>query len=417
MTTIEEEVVSYVVATGDLEVILNAGITPDHFLDPQNRRAFADIITFRTDYGEPPTPTVLLRDHPTYPLVPDLDHLSGPVSYLIDQLHEGRRTTLIDLGLGAVAAALDKEGSTAALELMRLTLAQASSLTAAQSRETDYIASGPQRLRRYQDARLNPGAMIGMPTGFRALDKVTRGLQKQQSIGLTGLAKSCKTTVMLGIVRTVYDWGATPLVISFEMSEAEISRRMDGFAAAINPTSLLTGEMNEAEWRRLERVLTLRKMEPDPHRLIISEDRANAMTISGLQAKIDQLKPTILFVDGAYFLFDEISKEGGTPLALTNVSRGLKQLAMNNDIPVVFTTQSLASKMGRNGLSANSLGYTSAWVQDADLVVGMEAAEDPGDYLMKILAARNAPPQQHLISISWNPPRFEEAELEEDLPY
>lgn len=419
MTSIEEEVVSYVVASGDLETVLQAGVTADHFLDPRNRQAFADILAFRADYGETPTPDVLLRDHPKYPLVTDL---SGPVPYLLDQLQESRRQTIIDLGLGAVADALDKKGSDAALNTLRLMLAQAGALTTRDSRETDYIASGVLRLERYRQARESPGAMLGMPTGFVFLDKATRGLQRQQMIVLTGLAKSCKTTVMLGVLRTVYDWGACPLIISFEMSEAEISRRMDGFAAEINPTNLLTGEMTDRDWRRLERTLAPARgteAEPDARPLLISEDRANSITISGLRAKVEQLQPDVLFVDGAYFLFDEITKESGTPLALTNISRGLKQLAMSCDIPVVVTTQSLASKMGRNGLSANSLGYTSAWVQDADLVVGMEAAEDPGDYLMKILAARNAPPQQHLISINWNPPKFEEAELEnsDDLPY
>ncbi|MFE6745931.1 DnaB-like helicase C-terminal domain-containing protein [Kitasatospora purpeofusca] len=415
MTTVEEELISYIVTSGDLDTVLAGGITEEHLLDPANRRAFQTITAFRADYGEVPTPDVLMRDYPAYPLTTDL---SGPLTYLLDQLHEARRLTILDLGLGAVADALDKQNSTAALDILRLMLAQAASQTA-DSREIDYIATGPQRLLRYQDARDNPNAMLGMPTGWRWLDKVTRGLLSKQMIVFTGLAKSCKTTVMLIVLKSVYDWGANPLVVSFEMSEAEISRRLDGFGAQVNPRSLQTGEVNAAEWNRVSRYLAAPQPAQDRRPLLISEDRAGTMTLSGLQAKIDQYKPDILFLDGAYFLVDEITKESGTPLALTNISRGLKKLAMNSDIPVVVTTQSLASKLGRNGLTAHSLGYTSAWVQDADLVVGMEACEDPGDYRMKILAARNAPPQEHLISISWDPPTFEEADLEDDLdlPY
>lgn len=124
-----------------------------------------------------------------------------------------------------------------------------------------------------------------------------------------------------------------------------------------------------------------------------------------------------MFIDGAYFLYDEISRESMTPIALTNISRGLKKLALNNDMPIVVTTQSLSHKVGAKGLTANSLGYTSAWVQDADLVVGMEATDEDLFYRMKVLASRNAAPQEHLISISWDPPQFEEAEIEADLPY
>jgi hypothetical protein len=414
VTSIEEEVVSYVVVTGDLETVLRSGITPEHFLEPGNRRAYEAILGFRQDYAEIPTPDVLLRDYPKYPLVEDF---SGPVGYLVDQLHEARRQTVLDVGLGAVADALDKQGSEAALEILRLMLAQAASHTA-DSREIDYMATGAVRLERYQQARDNPGALVGMPTGVRFLDKATLGLQRGQMIVFTGLAKSCKTTVMLIVLQSVYEWGATPLVVSFEMPEIEISRRLDGFGAQVNPKALQTGQYTDRDFKRLAQLLTPQEKPENRRPLLISEDRAGAMTLSGLQAKIDQYKPDVVFIDGAYFLVDEITKESGTPLALTNISRGIKKLALNSDIPVIVTTQSLASKMGRNGLSANSLGYTSAWVQDADLVVGMEACEDPGDYRMKILAARNAAPQEHLISISWNPPLFEEAELEDDnLPY
>ncbi|MFC9505383.1 DnaB-like helicase C-terminal domain-containing protein [Streptomyces sp. NPDC057002] len=410
MSSIEEEVISYIALTGDLETVTTARVTADHFLDPNNRRIFEEILAFRADFGEPPTPEVICRDHPGFAF---REEGSGPVDYLIRELHEARRRTIIDLGLNAVAEALDKSGSEAALPLLRMMLAHAATATAT-SREIDYAASGVQRLEVYRQAKDNPGELLGIPTGFRFLDKVTLGVQPQQMIVLTGLAKSCKTTVMLGMTRSAYDYGARPLLISFEMPYAEIARRLDGFLAKVNPKKLQTGELSPKEWRALENALS-GPLGEQPY--IVTEDRAGAMTLSGIQSKIDQLSPSVVFIDGAYFLHDEISRESQTPIALTNISRGLKKLALNNDLPVVVTTQSLSHKVGAKGLTANSLGYTSAWVQDADLVVGMEATDEDFFYRMKVLASRNAPPQEHLISISWEPPQFEEAEIEEALPY
>lgn len=412
MSTVEEEVISYVAATGELDSVISKGITVDHFLDPKNRKIFADILSFRADYHEAPTPDVILRDHPNFSFITEG---SGPLDYLVAELREQRRRTLIDLGLGAVAAALDNGGTESAVPLLRLIVSQVS-LETENAKEIDYAATGETRLQRYRDARLNPGALVGIPTGFTFLDKATLGIQSQQMIVLTGLAKSCKTTVMLGILRAAYDWGATPLFISFEMPEVEISRRLDGFGAQINPKQLQTGEINDIEWARLERMLRLRDDGEVPRPFLITEDRSSAMTLSGIQTKVDQLKPTIVFVDGAYFLHDEISRESQTPLALTNISRGLKRLALNNNLPVVITTQSLAHKVGKGGLSASSLGYTSAWVQDADCVIGMEATDEPFCFRMKILASRNAAPDESLISIQWDPPAFEEDELV-DTPY
>ncbi|MET8342437.1 DnaB-like helicase C-terminal domain-containing protein [Streptomyces microflavus] len=412
MTSIEEEVISYIALTGDLDTVVGqgGGITAEHFLDPVTRKVFASILAFRTDFGEPPTPEVIHRDHPNFPFSEDS---SGPIEYLLRELHEQRRRTIIDLGMGAVGDALDKGGSEAALPLLRMMLAHATTATAG-SREIDYAATGFQRLDVYRQARDNPGELLGIPTGFQFLDRVTLGIQPQQMIVLTGLAKSCKTTVMLGMTRSAYDYGAKPLLVSFEMPYQEIARRLDGFLAKVNPRKLQTGQLSAKEWRQLEAALT-DPLGEQPY--VVTEDRAGAMTIAGLQTKIDQLSPSVLFVDGAYFLFDEISREAQTPLALTNVSRGLKKLALNNDIPVVVTTQSLSHKVGAKGLTASSLGYTSAWVQDADLVVGMEATDEETFYRLKVLASRNAAPQEHLISISWDPPQFEEAEIEVDLPY
>lgn len=410
MSSIEEEVISYIALSGDLETVTNARITADHFLDPSTRKVFADILAFRQDFGEPPTPEVIQRDHPNFTFREDS---SGPLDYLIRELHESRRRVIIDLGLDAVAEALDKNGSEAALPLLRMMLAHATT-TSATSREIDYASTGSDRLALYREARDNPGQLLGIPTGFRFLDKVTLGIQPQQLIVLTGLAKSCKTTVMLGMTRSAYDYGAKPLLISFEMPYAEIARRLDGFLAQVNPKKLQTGDLSAREWRALEQALK-GPLGDQPY--IVTEDRAGVMTLTGIQSKIDELAPSVIFVDGAYFLFDEVSRETQTPLALTNISRGLKKLALNNDIPVVITTQSLSHKVGAKGLTASSLGYTSAWVQDADLVVGMEATDEDLFYRMKILAARSAPPQEHLISISWDPPAFEEEDVEDELPY
>ncbi|NIY68031.1 DnaB-like helicase C-terminal domain-containing protein [Streptomyces malaysiensis] len=413
MSTIEEEIISYIALTGDLETVVGqaGGVTTDHFLDPSTRAVFADILAFKTDFGEPPTPDVIHRDHPGFAFVREG---SGPIEYLLRELREQRIRTIIDLGMGAVGEALDTGGTQAALPLLRLMLAQAASVTP-DSHEIDYAGTGAQRLDIYRQARDNPGQLLGIPTGFKFLDQVTLGIQPQQLVVLTGLAKSCKTTVMLGMTRSAYDYGSKPLLISFEMPYEEIARRLDGFLARINPKKLQTGELNPTEWRQLETALS-DPLGEQPY--IVSEDRAGAMTISGLQSKIDQLEPSVVFVDGAYFLHDEISRESQTPLAMTNISRGLKKLALTNNIPVVITTQSLSHKVGARGLTVSSLGYTSAWAQDADHVIGAEAVDDdPGFYKMKLLASRIAAPQEHLISISWDPPEFEEAEVETDLPY
>lgn len=409
--SVEREVISYIALTGELTEFLAAGVTPEHFQDPENRAVFTTVLKYKEQYNEAPTPDVLSRNHPRYELVEDF---SGPVQYLVDHLHREVRRTLLDLGLDAVAKALERDDVDGALALLHLT-GQRAAHTQQTGRDIDYAATAEKRLLRYRSAAENGSGMLGIPTGFRCLDEATLGIQRQQMIVLTGLAKSCKTTIMLRLARAVHDAGLSPLIASFEMPEPEISRRLDGFLAGINPTRLHTGQLNPSEWAELERALLKHEGEATPW--VITEDRGAVMTLSGLQAKVDTLAPGALFVDGAYFLRDEMSGEVGTPLALTNISRGLKQMALRNDLPVIVTTQSLPHKVGARGLTAYSLGYTSAWVQDADVVIGTEATEEDFFYLLKILASRNCAPMETMIAIHWDPPGIEEESVAPDLPY
>jgi replicative DNA helicase len=388
-------------------------VSSDHFQDPLNRAVFETIISYSSRFAEAPTPEVILRSHPNYPLI---EELSGPPEYLVASIQREARRTLLDLGVDAIGAALEKDDVDSAMALLQLTL-QRTAVTHSGGHDIDYAATAPDRLERYRQAREGGSQLLGIPTGFDFLDAATLGIQPQQMIVLTGIAKSCKTTILLRMVRAVYEHGRTPLVLSFEMPEPEISRRLDGFLAGVNPSALQTGDISESDWRKLEQALL--RPETDPHPLVITEDRGSVMTLSGLQAKIDTLRPDALFIDGAYFLHDELSRETGTPLALTNISRGLKQLSLRNSVPVIVTTQSLPHKVGSRGLTASSLGYTSAWVQDADVVIGSEATEEPYHYLLKILASRNCPPQETMLAIHWNPPGFEEERyaLDADLPY
>jgi hypothetical protein len=412
MNQLEEQVLSYIAIEGDLDTVRDAGVTADHFLLPANRTIFNDILSFHRDYGEPPTPEVVLKDHPTFKFATDA---VAPIGYLVAQLIEKRTRTIIEVGLGQAMSALDDGGPERALQVLRVLQTQAV-LANAHITEVDYATTGTDRLEWYRNARENPDAMRGLPTGFVFLDKLLRGIQSTDFFVLTGLAKSCKTTVLLAMLRTAFEAGAKPLALSFEMSYPQIARRLDGFTFGINPNDLLSGQVSEKDWRRLERELT---KEVEDKSLIFTEDRAGSMTVSGLDRKIEQLNPDIVFLDGAYFLRDEISGETQTALALTNVSRGLRKISLDRGVPLVVTTQSLPSKVGAKGLTANSLGYTSAWVQDATAVIGMEATDEIGEYVMKIIEAREAPRSQTTLSISFDPPSIEEAppEDENDYPY
>lgn len=404
---IEEQLISSFLLTGDISRAVKSGLTASHFLDPINRRAYEWIASFSEVYKEVPTPDVFFREFPDYPILL-ADDLAAPDEYLVDQLHVQYRRLVVETGIAAADAVLDSDIDQAAAILASTSTA---AFEQARRSDIDVVATRYDRLERYRLAATQEG-LLGISTGLAFLDAATMGLQPAQFIVMTGLAKSCKTTIMLGLTRAVWKAGKTPLVISFEMPEPELSRRLDGFWSGINPRRLQTGELTEAEWRKLENTFL---GFDGAHPYIVVEDRSTMLTVSGIRAKVEQVKPDVLFIDGAYFLTDEVSRETQTPIALTNISRSLKHLAMACNIAVVITTQALPHKVGRGGMNMYSAGYTSAWAQDADVLLGTEAVpEQVGLFKVPILASRNSQPGNHMISITWEPPEIKEIEDEDD---
>jgi hypothetical protein len=131
-------------------------------------------------------------------------------------------------------------------------------------------------------------------------------------------------------------------------------------------------------------------------------DAVNGITVSALSAKIEQTKPDIVFVDGVYLMLDEVTGEMNTPQAITNITRALKRMAQKIDKPVIITTQTLLWKMRAGKVTADSIGYSSSFFQDSDVILGLEPVEeDEHIRLLKIVASRNCGPSEVALTWKW----------------
>ncbi|MET9119970.1 DnaB-like helicase C-terminal domain-containing protein [Streptomyces sp. NPDC004528] len=396
VTSPEHKLLCKIIATGDMATVLKARLKPKHFTNQAIRRVFEDMVAFNAEYAAPPTLDSVRADHPRFEHV----EVDEPIDYLIDRIRNSRRTALTEIGLNAAVEALVEQGDTDhALDIVRALISKVSEDIPVGT-DFNWARTVDDRLATYRAyAEREEGELIGLPTGFPSLDRLTLGLQAGQMVTLTGLEKSNKTTTLLAITRAMHAVGARPLLFSFEMSAMEISERLDSFLAGISQRKLRGGELNELEWKRLESAM--RKLEGLGD-YIIAEDPSARMTLDNVQAKIDEYKPDAVIIDGAYFFVDAISGEQQTPLAMTNISRGIKRLAARNGLPFVVTTQALRSKLGTNGLTSGSMGYTSAFAQDATLALGVEQTDDPMFYKLKVLAGRNVPKDEWFVRLDWD---------------
>lgn len=405
---IERLLISTCLRERELLPAVEARIQPGWFEDPDAQRVWEWILGYWREYSSVPTSGALKADFPTYRLIKS----DEPLQFFIDELRARRRHFLLQGGLlEAIELIQDDRDTPKALQVIQSAISLLSVETAADV-DTNLVETWETRMSNYRDLRDLPDGLRGYPTGFESIDAAISGLQAQQLITLVGLPKSGKSTFLLKMAQSVHEHGEIPLFVGFEMSNHEQEARYDAMVAGIDHQRLLSGRLKDTEMARLEASLEERK---GMHPFYLSSDVSSSQTLSGLAGKIEQYHPDVLFVDGVYMMMDEITGEQNTPQSLTNITRGMKRLAQTKKIPIVQTTQALDWKVSKKkGLTSQGIGYSSSFLQDSDVLFGVESLEeDPNAKRLSVLDARSAPRMKVIVTWDWSTGDFTEGAVEE----
>jgi replicative DNA helicase len=398
----EERLISKVIYSREIVPAMEAGIEDNWFFVSENKAVWKFIRQHWTKYEEVPTAVTVKDNFPTYRLLAVEDSLE----YLVDQLIDYRkRQHAIEVVQNAADYIAAGDHSAAIVEMSK-GVAQLYEEGVSQSSDLDLTDNPEQRYQEYLDVKTRDGGLLGYPTGFRTIDEATAGLQPGQLITIIAPPKTGKSVLAMQIAVNVHERGHVPMFQSFEMTNVEQQHRHDAMRANIAHSRLTRGKLNlDEEKRYLE---SLKRME-SMQRFYLT-DSASAMTVSGLQAKIEKIRPQIVFVDGVYLMIDERSGEAGTPQALTSITRDLKRLAQRYEIPLVVSTQVLLWKMKKRQVSADSIGYSSSFFQDSDVILGLQKQdeEDDSSRELRIVASRNSGPASSDLLWDWEGGRFEE---------
>ena len=397
----EHRLVSKVIRDRDIIPALQRGVNDAWFLDDDNKKVWAFVRKHYADYSEVPT-AVTVKDH--YPNFKVLD-VEDTVDYLLDTMVDFRRRLLTRQGLEVAIEQLQKNNHDAALIAMEATIAKVNEQGILGIHELDLTKNTEERYKEYK--ALQNQEFLGIPTGFTKIDEATAGLQGGQLITIIAPPKTGKSQIALKMAINVHQQGYVPMFQSFEMNNHEQQQRHDAMRAHISHGRLRRGKLLPAEEDRYVDILNAMENERSFHLI----DAVNGITVSALAAKIEQTKPDIVFVDGVYLMLDEISGEMNTPQAITNVTRALKRLAQKINKPVIITTQTLLWKMRAGKVTADSIGYSSSFFQDSDVILGLEPVEEDEDIrLLKIVASRNCGPSETALTWRWETGCFHDEE-------
>lgn len=404
MASIEHLVISKIIEEQSLHEAVRSGIKPVYFAN-EWEKVYQWVLDYNNQHGAVPSERAF---HVAYGDIDIEDTGVETFSGLFDELLNAYRSRTVIAAVSDAMGPLDKDDVSEAMAILSKGLQSASADTA-RLRDFNIIENWEVRFERYKEMRDTPNALRGIPTGFSGLDRITHGLRPQQFVVMVGEPKRGKSLFELIMANACHRHGLRPMFISFEMSVAEQESRYDALNAKVPYDRILSGQLSEAEMERIRKSMVLSKnMQP----FIMSEDSSSLTTVSAISAKIQEYQPDAVYIDGMYLMDDEHGEPKGSPQALTNITRGTKRLAQRFDIPIVGTSQVLSWKLNNKrtrAITADSIGYTSSFVQDADLVLGVERNPDLDDQaIIRVVEARTAGRAEVHVKWDWQTMEFEE---------
>lgn len=239
--------------------------------------------------------------------------------------------------------------------------------------KSDYIPMGEllvDAFDRLEELHKNKGALRGLKTGFRDIDKKTAGFQKGDLIIVGARPAMGKTTFAQNLAYNIASINKKGvLFFSMEMAANEIIDRMISDVSGVDNWKMRTGNLTDEEFQKIGDALA------DMDEIPIFIDDTSSMTIMELRNKarraIHDHDIGIVIVDYLQLIAGSNRYAGNRVQEVSEVSRGLKILARELSIPVVALAQLSRNVTGRDDPRPvlSDLRDSGSIEQDADLVM------------------------------------------------
>ena len=227
------------------------------------------------------------------------------------------------------------------------------------------------------------GGITGVPTGFTRLDDMTGGWQKTDLIIIAARPSMGKTAFSLACARNAALHPELPTgvaVFSLEMGNHQLAQRLLTSEARVDAQAARTGRLRDEDWPRLARAAGTLSAAP------IYIDDTPGLSVLELRAKCRRLKAEhdigLVIVDYLQLMHgSQNSRSNSREQEIAQISRSLKMLAKELDLPVIALSQlsrAVESRGGDKRPQLSDLRESGSIEQDADVVAFIYRAERYG---------------------------------------
>jgi len=234
-------------------------------------------------------------------------------------------------------------------------------------------------IERIEEAAKHEETLVGVPSGYTKLDRLTSGWQKSDLIIVAARPSMGKTAFALSMGRTIAVEHNRPIAFfSLEMSSVQLVNRLIVSETELPSNRIKNGNLDEHEWKQLD--TKIKQLVEAP----IYIDDSPAISIFELRAKCRRLK---LQHDIQLIIVDYLQLMTGPPnifsreQEVSSISRSLKSIAKELDVPIIALSQlnrSVEIRSGSKRPQLSDLRESGAIEQDADMVIFIHRPEKYG---------------------------------------
>ena len=245
---------------------------------------------------------------------------------------------------------------------------------------------------------IKPGMVTGVSCGFTDLDNLTAGFQPSDLIILAARPSMGKTSFALDIARFVSLHQSIPTAIfSLEMSRQQLGVRLLCSQARVDSSKVRTGYLASSDWPKVHeagaRLSEAKMFIDDSAALSVLDVRARARRLAAEQ-------PLGLIIIDYLQLMQGRGSSESRQLEVSDISRGLKALAKELNVPIIALSQlsrAVESRTDKRPLLSD-LRESGSIEQDADVVMFIyrdfvynPETDDPGKTEILVRKQRNGP--------------------------
>lgn len=418
---IELGLLSKILETGDVVSVKEKQIKPFFFTDGANKKAFKFISDYFLKNGVAPTVRIFKKNFPdfefeTYRSSETFEDVIGteePLSHWCDELRNRAKHNKICDVVEQMATDLETLDTEKAYEKMKKGLIYIEN-DIVESQAIDITKDSDERKANYKKRKENQG-MMGIPMGIDKLDMILKGMQPKQLITLLAKTGVGKTWLEVLLACHCILGGYRVLFLTTEMSEEQIEDRLEATLVKLvmgenfNYGRFKSGTLSPQEEKTYYDFLdTKESLEP-----IIIE---TATGVSNVSAKIEQYKPDIVFIDGAYLMEDDRGSDQDW-LRVAHITRDLKSLAKLKRIPMFINTQADSTTSKKTGPELDNIGFSKAIGQDSDVVLALFRDEEMiEDKEMKIKILKQREGTLGSVTLNWDFSTMDFSTIYADVP-